>query len=211
MTVRVVELPSTSNPDADLRDDVHSVLLATKELEGSAITALGHSYGGAVLRAAASGIPNLVHAIFLAALVPRGGESATDASRRIRQRTLLDEAITLDGPWLRLSAPLAAEALAGDATTEQQERLVDSLRPQSRQSFLQPVPASQWEGRVSYVACARDQALSYELQCAQVPVGATQIDLESDHCPMVSHPRELAAILGKLMTPVETTESVLLL
>src|SRR5580692_6485407 len=101
---RAVDLPSSRNgaaPATGLAEDAAAVV-ALADGEGPYIL-LAHSYGGAVASEAAPLIPNLERCLYVAALIPSPGESATDASRLVRVRTLLDDAIEVDGDFLRLN------------------------------------------------------------------------------------------------------------
>ena len=75
---------------------------------------VGHSYGGAVVTEVAPRIPNLERIVYVAALVPKEGQSATETARTVRVPTKLDEAIEVDGDYLRLNHNLASAALYND-------------------------------------------------------------------------------------------------
>src|SRR5580692_7673013 len=114
-----VDLPSSihgAHPTTYLADDANEVVQIAN-LEGPVVL-VGHSYGGAVITEAAEDVTNLQRLIYIAALLPLLGESATEATREVQARTLLDEAIQVDGDYLTLDPNLAKKALFHDCTEE---------------------------------------------------------------------------------------------
>jgi pimeloyl-ACP methyl ester carboxylesterase len=193
VSIRVVDLPSTRDEHATLAHDaqaVHDVAWTDESF-----VAVAHSYGGVVLAEVGATLPHLHGALFLAALIPRTGESATAASRRVPERSRLDEAIRVRGDALVLDTDLATQALVGDLSPLEQQTWVQGLRRQSLASFRAPRTSPPWTTRGAYVLCERDDAVLPELQRRQIPAGAMMTPLDSDHCPMVSHPEALAATI----------------
>ena len=138
--VRCIDLPSSRNgsPGAiALADDVSELVLATEGLEH--VVLVGHSYGGMVITEAAPQVKGLRRLIYVAALVPLVGESATDVSRLVRVRTELDDAIEVEGEHLRLAPRRAEAALYGECSSETREWAISQL---SSQTVASPVAAT---------------------------------------------------------------------
>ena len=110
-----VDLPSAihgAHPNTFLADDAREVAVVAND-EGPVVL-VGHSYGGAVLCEAAQDVTHLQRLVYIAALVPLLGESATESVREVQARTVLDEAIQVDGDFLTLEPNLAKKrALSG--------------------------------------------------------------------------------------------------
>lgn len=194
---RAVDLPSSRDPEGvrDLRDDAAAVVALADV--GGPVVLVGHSYGGAVIAEAASRVASLAGLVYLAALVPRPGQSATDASREVRVRTALDDATVVDGPLLRVRADGAAAAFYGDCSHTDQEWAVAQLSSQTLASFRCPRQEDDPPTPRRYVLCERDRAIDPSLQ--QVMSGRCDevIRLASDHSPFLSHSSEcVSAILG---------------
>jgi pimeloyl-ACP methyl ester carboxylesterase len=66
-----------ANPLRGLSSDAEQVRALLKSIEGP-ILLVGHSYGGAVISAAATGIPEVKALVYLAAFVPETGESVQE-------------------------------------------------------------------------------------------------------------------------------------
>ena len=89
-----LDLPSSTHgahPNTYLADDAREVIEVAK-LDGPVVL-VGHSYGGAVITEAADQIPNLERLVYIAALVPALGQSASEAKSEVEIMTRLDEAI----------------------------------------------------------------------------------------------------------------------
>jgi len=186
---RAVDLPSSRNgadPATGLAEDAAAVV-ALADGEGPYIL-LAHSYGGAVASEAAPLIPNLERCVYVAALIPSLGESATDASRLVRVRTLLDDAIEVDGDFLRLNSTLAAKALYADCPPEVSRWAVDQLSTQTLASFRAPRESEKVRAETIYVRCTNDHAVDPELQQLMSEECDFALDLESEHSPFLSQP-----------------------
>src|SRR5487761_1896253 len=193
---RSLDLPSghdDATATSELSADVAAVVATARDV--GPVVLVGHSYGGAVIADAASSVPGLVGLVFLAALVHRPGESASDANREVRVRTALDEAIVVDGGLLRLDPAGAALALYGDCSVETTTWAVKHLGAQTLVSFRSPRSSPDADVSRRYVLCRRDRALDPTLQEAMAARCDDIVELESDHSPFLSHPAACAAAI----------------
>jgi pimeloyl-ACP methyl ester carboxylesterase len=193
---RAVDLPSSRNgadPSTGLAEDAAAVV-ALADGDGPYVL-VAHSYGGAVVSEAASRIPNLERCIYVAALIPSLGESATDVSRRIRVRTLLDDAIQVDGGFLRLSPTLAGNALYDDCTPEVSKWAVDQLSTQTIASFRSHRESEKARTESIYVRCTNDHAVDPELQQLMSEECDFAMSLESEHSPFLSQPSTFCDVI----------------
>jgi pimeloyl-ACP methyl ester carboxylesterase len=193
---RAVDLPSSRNgaaPATGLAEDAAAVV-ALADGEGPYIL-LAHSYGGAVASEAAPLIPNLERCLYVAALIPSPGESATDASRLVRVRTLLDDAIEVDGDFLRLNPTLAGSALYADCTPETSNWAVDQLSTQTLASFRTPRESEKMRAETIYVRCTNDHAVDPELQQLMSEECDFALDLQSEHSPFLSQPSNFCDVI----------------
>ncbi len=193
---RAVDLPSSrtgADPATGLAEDAAAVVALT-DGDGPYIL-LAHSYGGAVASEAAPLIPNLERCLYVAALIPSPGESATDASRLVRVRTLLDDAIEVDGDFLRLNPTLAAKALYADCTPDTSKWAVDQLSTQTLASFRTPRESEKMRAETIYVRCTNDHAVDPELQQLMSEECDFALDLESEHSPFLSQPSHFCDVI----------------
>jgi pimeloyl-ACP methyl ester carboxylesterase len=191
-----VDLPSSlhgAHPNTYLADDAKEVVEVAK-FDGPVVL-VGHSYGGAVICEAAESVAHLERLVYVAALVPLLGESATETTREANARTLLDEAIRVDGDFLTLEPTLAKKALYQDCREETADWAVGQLTPQTRASFRSPRSSFDVEVPSYYVRCTLDDAVDLsiqELMAARCNEFAT---LESGHSPMLSMPESLCDLI----------------
>ncbi|MGD1013604.1 MAG: alpha/beta fold hydrolase [Acidimicrobiales bacterium] len=194
--VRCVDLPSSRNgsPGAiALADDVSELVLATERLEH--VVLVGHSYGGMVITEAAPQVKGLRRLIYVAALVPLVGESATDVSRLVRVRTELDDAIEVEGEHLQLTPRRAESALYGECSSETREWAVSQLSSQTIASFRSPRSSAATDVPTFYVKCRNDRAIDPGLQNLLATRCDEHLELASDHSPFLSHPHHLLGAL----------------
>ncbi len=188
-------LPSShddGNGSADLAADAAAVVTAAAA--AGPVILVGHSYAGAVVTEAAPHL-DVREIVYIAALVPRLGESATEASRRVRVRTALDEAMRLEGAWLTPDPELAGAALYGHLSPEDAAAQVARMGRQTLASFRSPRQAADVAVPRRYVRCLDDRAIDPSLQDEMAASCDTIIDLVSDHSPFRSHPDALADAL----------------
>ena len=196
---RTLDLPSSqvgADPTSDLRADADAVAEVANRAGGPVIL-VGHSYAGAVIAEASASIPNVERLIYIAASVPNVGESHSDCARLVKVRTAMDKAIKVEGPLLLLDPKLAPLALYQECTPEDRAWAAAQLSTQTLASFRSP-RTSQPSGVPSrYVLCRHDHALDPSLQELMAQRCDVVIEIQSDHCPFLSHPVELAhAVLG---------------
>ncbi len=198
VTWRAVDLPSSHNgaePQTGLVEDTAAVA-ALADGDGPYIL-VAHSFGGAVVAEVASRIPNLQRCLYVAALIPTPGESAYDASRQIHVRTLLDDAIEVDGVYLRLNPEAARAALYSDCAPEVATWAVDQLSTQTLASLRSVRESENAHAEKIYVRCTNDHAIDPEIQQLMSEECDFALSLESEHSPFLSQPSEFCdAILN---------------
>jgi pimeloyl-ACP methyl ester carboxylesterase len=191
-----VDLPSSihgAHPNTFLSDDAKEVSLIAN-LEGPVVL-VGHSYGGAVILEAAANVTNLERLVYIAALVPLLGESATEVTREVPVRTILDEAIHVDGEFLTLEPALAKKALYQDCSEEEADWAIGQLTPQTLASFRSPRSSFDVEVPSYYVRCTLDNAVDLSVQELMAGRCNEFATLESGHSPMFSMPSALCDLI----------------
>jgi thioesterase domain-containing protein len=193
-----IDLPSSkkiSQPLADLASDAAAVA-STVHRDGHYIL-VGHGYGGVVATEVAPRIPNLERIVYVAAYVPKLAESAMEAARTVRVPTKLDEAIEIDGDYMRLNPNLASAALYNDCPPAIASWAVDKLTPQTVASFRSKRTSADCDVDSLYIRCTLDRAIDPLLQEHMSERCDIVFDLASDHSPFLSQPTNLCeAILS---------------
>lgn len=190
----------------DLDTYVDAVLDAARRLGGN-VTVVGHSMSGAVVQFAVEREPMLFHrSVFLAAFVLQNGE--TIAQQLLGNgSSILSESRhrSVSGKSTRIDPDKATDLLYAQADPVAATDAISRLRWQPTFISHMPMATSQNYGSVpsSYIVCLQDMSIDPELQMqmatqAQIE-DITQID--SDHSPMLSHPKQLTELLISLANP----------
>jgi pimeloyl-ACP methyl ester carboxylesterase len=191
-----LDLPSSTHgahANTFLADDAHEVI-EVASFDGPVVL-VGHSYGGAVITEAADRIANLERLVYIAALVPALGQSASEARQEVPVLTVLDEAIEVNGEFLRLNPDLAMKALYQDCTEEIATWAVSQLTTQTIASFRSPRSAFDVDVPSRYVMCTNDNALDPSLQIVMAERCREVTSLESGHSPFFSRTSTLCDLL----------------
>jgi pimeloyl-ACP methyl ester carboxylesterase len=191
---RTLDLPSSevgADPTSDLQGDADVVAEVANGVGGPVIL-VGHSYAGAVITQASASIPNIELLIFIAGTVPQVGESHSDCARLLKVKTLMDKAIKVEGDMLLLDPKLAPLALYQEATPEDRAWAAEQLSTQTLASFKSPRTTQPNGVRSRYILCRNDHALDPSIQELMAQRCDAVVEIESDHCPFLSHPMELA-------------------
>lgn len=193
-SVVIDQLPSVgSDPDAlgDLAADVDHVRTMIDGVDGP-VTLVGHSYGGMVLTGLADH-PAVRHSIYVAAFWPDRGVSAMDmfAGMVPEWAHLRDDGTLCVGDDLE---PVR-QGLFADVDTARAADIHRRLLPQSVSSLATASTAPDRAHPTTYVVCERDQILPPNAQEAMAQRADHVVRLPSSHCPMLSMPDELTAII----------------
>lgn len=178
-------------------DDVASVRRTLATVSGPVLLA-GWSYGGAVVGAAARGVPEVQALAYVAAFAPAEGESVSGLSRkypgsRISQHVVVAgdyTYISRDGFGDLLAADAPAETVAIAAATQKMVRIgLDRVK----------VAAPAWLDLPSfYLVASDDHCVPPVLQREMAGrMGAAVTEISSSHAPLLSRPREVAEFLDR--------------
>ncbi len=193
---RAPDLPSShspKDPTADLARDRDAVVAAAQLDEP--VILVGHSYGGVVITEAAPALSTLTRLVYVAALIPESGQSATDVSRESARRTLLDESMRVVDGHLTLEPIGARNALYHDCTPDIQSWAVSRLSTQTIASFRSRRVAESVTVHSRYVLCRDDEAVDPALQGKMAHRTDEIVEINSGHSPFLSHPAQLADLI----------------
>ncbi len=191
-----LDLPSSTHgahPNTYLHDDAREVV-EVANLEGPVVL-VGHSYGGSVITEAAEQIEGLQRLVYVAAIVPALGQSTTEASLEVRVRTLLDDAMEVDGELLRLNPEKAAAALYQDCEVDVAQWAISQLTTQTIASLRSPRSSFNVDVPSRYILCAEDRAVDPSVQVVMAQRCNEVITLESGHSPMFSRTGSLCDLI----------------
>ncbi|WP_229898492.1 alpha/beta hydrolase [Streptomyces finlayi] len=195
---RTVALPSVGpqrTPTAGMYDDADAITAEIRRTPRP-IVVVAHSYAGIPVTQAAVGRSGVAHIVYLAAYVPAEGESLNSMHGQNAHAPGEEEDLTGTTPAI-FDDPRAS--LFGDVPDALARQTVDMLVEQSLRAYQQPVTRAAWRTVPStYLLCTQDQALPPTRQ-EQMSVRTSRVErLGTHHCPFLSAPVELAAVLDKI-------------
>ena len=198
ITWAALDLPSSNSEDPRIDLDADVRALRHFSVERGPVVLVAHSYGGAVVAEATPKLSELRGIVYLAALVPRLGQSAGEVTREYGRRSPLDDAIIREDGQLRLDPVPASLALYGDCDSETREWAINKVTSQTLASFRTPRTSENIAVASTYVICQRDQAIMPEVQEQIAQRCDDIVEFDSDHSPFLSHANELADLLESM-------------
>lgn len=172
-------------------------------MEQEPVTLVGHSMGGMVISQVSELLPDRVkHLVYLSGFLPKNGQSMMDlVQSQMHAPPPFD--LSQDGSKAIIKQERACEIFYSDCEESVAQASIRRLIPQNVLPFSTPVQLTAEKfGTVpkSYILCLEDRSLWPETQqkmlletpCNQV------IHLKSGHCPFLSQPEALAALLNQL-------------
>jgi pimeloyl-ACP methyl ester carboxylesterase len=200
-------------PKALLADDVAVVQAEARTLseKGHIFAILAHSYGGIVateaigsdLYAGERG-GGVSHLIFLSAWLVQPGDSLGDVIGKYGFQSQVDLGQNEDGTVWAKNAP---HSFYHDVDSDRAESLATGNVTHNWAAVLDKVKAAPWKDLDTiYIHCLQDRAIELPLQESMVaaanaarssPMVVKSID--SSHCPFLSRPRELIAIIQEII------------
>lgn len=190
-TVTAVQIPLTS-----LADDVATTQRVIDAQKGP-IVVVGHSYGGAVITAAASGKPNVKALVYLAAFAPEINEVLAAPSEKFAAPLLNSALIPDTAGFLYIDRTKFHDAFCMDIPAADARVMAATQKPLNRSVFTASVPGGAWKTIPSwYVVATEDHAINPDLERFYAKrMGATTTELKSSHVVFLSHPNEVAKVI----------------
>jgi len=194
--VTAVQIPLTS-----LAEDVTTTQRVIDAQKGPVVV-VGHSYGGAVITAAASGKPNVKALVYLAAFAPEINEVLAEPSQKFAAPALNSALIPDTAGFLYIDRTKFHDAFCRDIPAADARVMAATQKPLNRSVFTASVPGGAWKTIPSwYVVATEDQAINPDLERFYAKrMGATTTELKSSHVVFLSHPNEVAKIIEAAAT-----------
>jgi len=191
---RAVDLPLSG-----FEEDV----AATREVideAGPGAVVCGHSYGGLVISAAASGSPDVARLVYLAALMTEQDEDLADLlgadSSPLMQAVEVDE-----NGYITVDPARIHEVFYADSSAAEADRCAALLRPMPASAMSAHAAPPAWLSIPStYVICGNDKAIPPSSQRRMALRATSTVEWPCDHSPFLTRPTEIATLLEQALT-----------
>ena len=194
---------AAANPLRSVSGDAAYVSAIVGQIDGPVVL-VGHSYGGAVITAAALGHDNVIALVYVAAFVPDVGETSLGLSGRFPGSTLgeaLAPPVRLPGGGQdlyilqdRFRAQFAADVPSGQAL-----QMAATQRPIAQAALVEPSGEPAWRTIPSWAiygsADFNIPAAAHAFMTGRANARRVVEVRGASHVVMVSHPREVAALI----------------
>lgn len=191
-----------------LSADIAAARKVLAAIEGP-VLGVGHSYGGAVLAGAATGLTNVTGLVFLAAFALDAGESLFGLVSQFGQQygpAFAGQFFRPDGPFddpqtlVSLDRANYGAAFVQDIDAERAAVLAATQRPIAVAAFGEPLGGTPaWQSiRSWYGVSADDRVLQPEAQRWMAQrAGATVVELDSSHASPIARPQAVARLIKR--------------
>ena len=184
-----------------LKGDVECVTRCLGRVSGPVIL-VGHSYGGTLITHA--GTDNRVAAlVYIAALAPDETETSQSLQQKFPVTDVFSHIEVADGRiWLR---PNGVAAFAGDLPEAEQMAVWATQAVPVPDLFEQKVDGVAWRSKPSwYIVATKDRTVHPELErFVAKRMGATTVETDSSHVPMLSKPSVVLDVIRKAAKAVQ--------
>ena len=183
-------------PLTSLADDVARLRQVLDHQDGPTIVA-GHSYGGEIMTALGTDVPNVAGLVYIAAIAPDQGESLGALLSQGPVTAALEHLFTDKQGFTWLSEGDFVNHFAADVDPRK-AKVMYAVQQGLATSILgdvMGVPA--WKTLPSwYLVAADDQALPPDAERMFASrMGAMTVEIPSSHVPMVTHPGDVARLI----------------
>lgn len=205
-----VPVVAAANPLRGISIDSAYVANIFAQIPGP-VLAVAHSYGGAVISNAATGAPNVVGLVFVAAFAPDEGEKLSDITASSKDSVLGTALVPHQYPTgsgtgteFSIDPAKARDAFAGDLSNAQAGVIGVVQRPVADLAFGEPSGAPAWKKLPSWaVVATSDRAAGTDVVRAHAERAGAQItELDGSHVIMISKPDEVVQVIESAMAKV---------
>ncbi|WP_202419876.1 alpha/beta fold hydrolase [Pseudoduganella guangdongensis] len=192
-----------ANPLRSVQGDASAVANIVKSVKGPVVL-VGHSYGGAVISAAANGLANVKSLVYVAAFAPDQGETALELSGRYPGGTLggaLAEPVALanGGKDFYIQQDKFHQQFAADVPKAQAELMAMGQRPIAEAALTEAAGAPAWKNLPSYfiygTADKNIPAAALGFMADRAKSRKTIKVAGASHVVMTSHPAAVAKLI----------------
>lgn len=197
---------AVQNPLTSLGDDVAATKRAIA-LQDGPVLLVGHSWGGVVVTEAGND-PNVKGLVYVAAAVPDEGQSFLELVQTAPATPGNDEIRPDAYGFVSMTRKGIYEDFAQDLPEAERELILVTQGPQAFSALQEKVTHAAWKTRPSwYVVAGNDRMINPDLERSLAKkIGATTLELNTSHVPMLSQPERVAAFIAEAARQVDVHE-----
>jgi pimeloyl-ACP methyl ester carboxylesterase len=172
------------------------------------VVLVGHSYGGTLITHAGTD-ERVAALVYIAALAPDETETSQSQQQKFPVTDVFSHIEIADGRiWLR---PDGVSAFAGDLSETEQRVVWATQAVPVPDLFTQKADGVAWRSKPSwYIVAKNDRTVHPELERAAAQrMGATTVEADSSHVPMLSKPELVIAVIRNAAETVAAKHSPL--
>ena len=192
---------AVQNPLTSLSDDVATTKRVI-DAQKAPVVVVGHSYGGAVITAAAAGNANVKSLVYVAAFAPEANEVLSAPGDKFAPPALSAALVPDAAGFLYIDRAKFHAAFCRDLPAADARVMAATQKPVSGSVFTAAVPGAAWKTIPSwYIVSSEDQAINPDLERFYAKrIGAATTEIKSSHVPFLSHPTEVAKVIAAAAT-----------
>jgi pimeloyl-ACP methyl ester carboxylesterase len=193
---RGLEAAAVQIPLTSLSDDAATLRRFLKRVSGPVVL-VGHSYGGAVITAGASGNPKVKALVYVAAMAPDEVETVGELLHRAAPHPSAPALVPDEDGFLWMSAKGFADAVAHESSAEDALLMAATQKPVAIKCVQEQMTRPAWKEKPSWFLLAeRDRMIAPETQRFMAHrTGGHILAMEVDHTPLASAPDGVVAII----------------
>jgi pimeloyl-ACP methyl ester carboxylesterase len=194
-------------PETSLANDV-SRLRHMLSLQDGPTVIVGHSYGGQIMTALGTDVQNAVGLVYIAAFGLDEGETIGALLQQGPPPPALAHLNIDNQGFAWVPEDDFVEHFAGDIDPVKAKVMFAVQQPLSMSTLEDVMGVPAWKALPTwYLVAAGDEAIPPDGERAfAARMGATTIEIQSNHCAMVSHPDEVVSLIETAVTGI-TSES----
>jgi pimeloyl-ACP methyl ester carboxylesterase len=202
-TAVAVQIPLTS-----VEDDSAATSRIIADVEGP-IVLVGHSWGGMAITQAGDDA-KVAALVYVSAFAPDVGETGSGLIGAHPAPPALSTAVTDKAGFVYQSLDGVLQNMAPDIPVADAQTVAVTQGRLAGKAFMESVTVAAWKSKPSwFVVTAEDRVVSVELQAAEAErMAAKKIVLHSSHMSLLSHPKEVAAVIKDAVSTVASRSAM---
>lgn len=203
-----VKVVAPAVPNRSLIGDAAYIASVVRQIPGPVLL-VGHSYGGAVITVAGAE-ENVAGLVYLAGYALAEGESLGELQGRFPDSDLAAALVYTkypipgaeDGTDVSVDIEKFPAIFAADVDPGKAAILAVSQRPLAAAAFAEAAPVAAWRTKPSWGSVSSaDHTINPDVErFGYQRAGTTTIEIDSSHLVMLSHPKEVAALIREALT-----------